>query len=88
MTQADWGELSRILFWPTTMLLYLGAMLASMYAHAFTRVAREDGDTPVAGRRGQALATTLAAVGVLAHLAHLVTRSLGSGGRVPWGNMF
>ncbi|MDX1511363.1 MAG: c-type cytochrome biogenesis protein CcsB [Nitriliruptorales bacterium] len=88
MTQAEWGELSTVLFWPTTLLLYLGAMLASMYAHAFTSVARVDAHEPVAGRRGQRIATGLATLGVLTHLFHLVARSLGSGGRVPWGNMF
>ncbi len=96
MTQAAWADLSNALFFPTTFLLYLGAMFASFYGLAFTRTALTT-DAPAAagtsaearaGRRGQKLATILASVGVVAHGAHIVTRSIASGGRVPLGNMF
>ncbi len=88
MTDAAWADLSKALFWPTTLLLYFGAMLAYFYANAFTRVARAESDEAAAGRRALTIATVLTSVGVVTHLGHIVTRSLASGGRVPLGNMF
>jgi len=88
MTEAAWAELSNALFWPVTFLLYLAAMLTYFYATAFTRVPRGDQRDDRAGRRAVMGATTLAVVGATTHLGHIVTRSLASGGRVPWGNMF
>ncbi len=94
MTQASWADLSNALFFPTTFLLYVAAMFASFYGLAFTRTARTTDGAAVdshearAGRRGQRLATILATVGAVAHLAHIITRSIASGGRVPLGNMF
>jgi cytochrome c-type biogenesis protein CcsB len=82
------AELSEVLFSPVTVVLYGLAMAAYLYAMAFTRVDRADGDAAVAGVRGQRIATALAIAGLTTHLGHLVARSVASGGRVPWGNMF
>ncbi|HEX9889767.1 MAG TPA: c-type cytochrome biogenesis protein CcsB [Nitriliruptorales bacterium] len=89
------AELSKVLFAPTTFLLYVGAMLAYFWTMA-QRIDRAPavegqgaaGSVHVPGRRGLWLATGLASLGLAAHLGHLVTRSMASGGRVPWGNMF
>ncbi len=96
MTEAAWADLSNALFWPTTFLLYVGAMFAAFYGLAFTRTSptvdvagtADKALAASAGRRAQKVATVLASVGVLTHAAHIVTRSIASGGRVPLGNMF
>ncbi len=82
------AELSRILFAPTTVVLYAVAMALYLYGMAFTRVDRT-GDAPaVAGTRAIRIGTAVASLGLVAHLGHLVARSVAAGGRVPWGNMF
>ena len=88
MTETQLGELSKVLFFPVTMGLYLVAMGLYLYALAFTKVDRQEGEVAVAGTRALRLATSVAVLGAGAHLAHLVTRSLAAGGRVPWGTMF
>lgn len=88
MTETQLADLSRVLFFPVTMLLYLAAMGLYLYALAFTKVGRGADEPPVAGTRALRLGTVVATVGATAHLAHLVTRSLAAGGRVPWGTMF
>ncbi len=88
MTDAQLGELSKVLFFPVTMSLYLVAMGLYLYALAFTKVDRAEGEVAVAGTRAQTLGTVVAVAGVATHLAHLVTRSIAAGGRVPWGTMF
>ena len=88
MTETQLGELSKVLFFPVTMSLYLVAMGLYLYALAFTKVDRQEGEVAVAGTRALRLATVVAVAGVGAHLAHLITRSIAAGGRVPWGTMF
>jgi ABC-type transport system involved in cytochrome c biogenesis permease subunit len=78
------AELSRFLISPVTLVLYTASMLAYLWAMAVS-VDRRDGE--VAGRKGRVLATSLAVLGVAAHLGHIVTRSMASD-RLPLGNMF
>lgn len=84
----DLAGLSRTLFFPTTFVLYVAAMLAYLYRMAFTQVdrsAQQPARAAVAvGRAG----TTLAVAGLVTHGASIVIRSVAAGGRVPWGNMF
>ncbi len=87
MSQTQLGEISKILFSPVTFLLYVSAMGAYLYAMAFTKVDRKAGERSRSGRRALRLATGLAVLGVGAHVAHIVTRSLAAG-RMPLGNMF
>jgi ABC-type transport system involved in cytochrome c biogenesis permease subunit len=81
------AELSRLLFSPVTLVLYTGAMLASLYAMAFSAVDRAETDRLAKGRRARTLATVLAWLGVAAHVGHIVTRSIAAD-RLPLGNMF
>ncbi|MFP5309769.1 MAG: cytochrome c biogenesis protein CcsA [Actinomycetes bacterium] len=78
------AELSRFLISPVTLVLYTVSMLVYLWAMAVS-VDRADGE--VAGRRGRVAATSLAILGVGAHLGHIVTRSMASD-RLPLGNMF
>jgi hypothetical protein len=59
------AELSRFLISPVTLVLYTASMLAYLWAMAVS-VDRRDGE--VAGRKGRVLATSLAVLGVAAHL--------------------
>jgi ABC-type transport system involved in cytochrome c biogenesis permease subunit len=88
MTEIQLAELSKTLFVPVTMTLYVVAMGLYLYALAFTKVDRDEAETAIAGTRALRLATAVAVLGAAAHLGHLVTRSLAAGGRVPWGTMF
>ncbi|MBW3657355.1 MAG: cytochrome c biogenesis protein CcsA [Actinobacteria bacterium] len=88
MTEMQLAELSRVLFFPVTMLLYLVAMGLYLYALAFTKVDRGADEPAIAGTRALRLATVVAGIGLVTHLGHIVTRSLAAGGRVPWGTMF
>ncbi|MBW3619394.1 MAG: cytochrome c biogenesis protein CcsA [Actinobacteria bacterium] len=88
MTEIQLAELSRVLFFPVTMLLYLVAMGLYLYALAFTKVDRAADEPAIAGTRALRLGTLVAAIGLATHLGHIVTRSLAAGGRVPWGTMF
>ncbi|MEY3019669.1 MAG: hypothetical protein RLZZ272_653, partial [Actinomycetota bacterium] len=84
MTQAELAELSRWLYSPVTIGLYLAAAFASLHALTATvggpeRVGR--------GARSRRLGLALAVLGVLAHTAHEVVRGLAQS-RLPLGNMF
>ncbi len=83
------AELSRVLFAPTTVLLYIAAMVAYFWSMA-ANVDRVpvDGTGRPAGRRSLWVATGLAVLGLGTHLGSLIARSVASGGRVPWANMF
>ena len=88
MTDAAMADLSRLLYSPVTLLLLTVAMIAYLYAMAFSRVAVADGvDRAAKGRRARVLATVLTAAGTVTLVIHMVTRSLAAG-RAPLGNMF
>jgi ABC-type transport system involved in cytochrome c biogenesis permease subunit len=80
----DLVGLSRILYAPTTIGLYLAAAFVSLYALT-TTVGRSD--EQARGRRAQRLGLVLAVTGIATHLAHEVTRGLAQD-RLPLGNMF
>lgn len=86
MTDPQLADLAQALFSPVTLLLYTAAMIAYLYAMAFSRVDRH-GEQAVAGRRALVGATALGVLAIAAHAAHLVTWSLAAG-RFPLGNMF
>ena len=88
MTEAQLAELSRTLFFPWTFLAYIGAMVAYFFRLAFTKVDRQEGERATAGTIVGRLGVGLLAIGLVLHLASIVTRSLAAGGRVPWGNMY
>ncbi|MBW3561703.1 MAG: c-type cytochrome biogenesis protein CcsB [Actinobacteria bacterium] len=88
MTEVQLAELSRTLFFPWTFLAYIGAMVAYFFRLAFTKIDREEGDRATAGTIVGRLGVGLLAVGLVLHLGSIVTRSLASGVRVPWGNMY
>jgi ABC-type transport system involved in cytochrome c biogenesis permease subunit len=84
MTQDQLAELSRVLYSPTTLALYLGAAFAYLYALTTTVGRREE---RARGRRMQRLGLVLAVAGVGAHVAHEIVRGLAQQ-RLPLGNMF
>lgn len=88
MTEMQLADLSRLLYLPVTMSLYAIAMGLYLYALAFTKVDRGEDEPAIAGTRALKIATAVAVLGAVAHLGHIITRSLASGGRVPWGTMF
>ena len=88
MSQTDVGELSATLFFPGAFVLYIAAMLAYFYGVAFTRVDRSETDRARAGRAAGVIGVGLLSLGLAVHLASIITRSMASGGRVPWGNMY
>ncbi|MDQ4130613.1 MAG: cytochrome c biogenesis protein, partial [Actinomycetota bacterium] len=88
MTESALAELSRTLFFPVTFLLYLGAMVAYFFRLSFAHLDRAKVRRPRVGEAVGGLGVALALGGLATHLAAIVTRSLASGGRVPWGNMY
>jgi ABC-type transport system involved in cytochrome c biogenesis permease subunit len=81
------AELSRFLFSPLTLVLYLGSALLYLRAMAAPRLDAVDGKHDGSGSASLRWATGLAVLGVVAHLAHVVTR-IEASGRLPLGNMF
>ena len=73
------AELSKVLFAPTAILLYFGAMLGYLWSMS-QRVDRpdvSDGTAAVAaGRKTLWIGTGLAVLGLAAHLGHLITNVL------------
>jgi ABC-type transport system involved in cytochrome c biogenesis permease subunit len=84
MSQAELGELSRVLYSPVTLVLYLGAAFVYLYALTTTVGRREE---RARGRRAQTLGGVLAVLGIGTHLAHEVVRGMAQS-RLPLGNMF
>ncbi len=78
------AELSRLLYFPTTLMLYLGASVVYLYALT-TTVGRTD--QRERGRLAQRLGGILAVLGITAHVAHEIFRGLAQD-RLPLGNMF
>ncbi len=88
MTETELAELSRTLLFPVTFLLYVAAMFAYFFRMAFAHLDRPEGRRPRVGEAVGGLGVVLAVGGLATHLAAIVTRSMASGGRVPWGNMY
>jgi len=78
------AELSRLLYFPTTLMLYLTAAFVSLYALT-TTVGRVD--ERERGRLAQRVAAVLAVLGIMSHVAHEIVRGLAQA-RLPLGNMF
>ena len=85
MGQDQLADFSRLLYSPTTLLLYAAAAFVYLYALT-TRVGRRR-DGVARGRRAERLGLVLAVLGVGAHVAHEVVRGLAQD-RLPLGNMF
>lgn len=84
MTTDQLAELSRVLYSPVTLVLYLAAAFVYLYALTTTVGRREERDR---GRRAQRLGAVLAIAGIGAHIAHEIIRGLAQS-RLPLGNMF
>jgi ABC-type transport system involved in cytochrome c biogenesis permease subunit len=84
MSQDQLVELSRLLYSPTTLLLYLGAAFFYLYALTTTVGRREERRR---GRRAQLVGGVLAVIGIGTHVAHEIVRGLAQD-RLPLGNMF
>ena len=86
MTQAELADLSRILYSPATLALYVAAAIVLL--GALTQ--NVDGGKPAGGVRGlltRRVGLALAWTGVVTHVAHEVVRGLAQS-RLPLGNMF
>ena len=84
MSQDQLAELSRLLYSPVTLALYLAAAFAYLYALTTSVGRREE---RAKGRWAQTVGSTLAVLGVGAHVAHEIVRGLAQS-RLPLGNMF
>lgn len=78
------ADLSRVLYFPTTMMLYLGAAFIYLYALTMSVGRADERERGVALRR---IGGVLAILGVGTHVAHEITRGLAQQ-RLPLGNMF
>jgi len=83
MTQ-DLAELSRVLYSPTAIALYLSAAFVYLYALTTTVGRREERER---GRKAQMLGAVLTVLGLTAHIAHEIIRGIVQS-RLPLGNMF
>ena len=84
MSQDQLAELSRLLYSPTTLLLYISAAFVYLYALTTTVGRREERERGVRARR---VGGVLAVLGITAHVAHEIVRGLAQD-RLPLGNMF
>jgi ABC-type transport system involved in cytochrome c biogenesis permease subunit len=84
MSTDQLAALSRVLYSPTTLALYLGAAFVYLYALTTTVGRRAERER---GRRAQRVGAILAVLGVSTHLAHEIVRGLAQE-RFPLGNMF
>jgi ABC-type transport system involved in cytochrome c biogenesis permease subunit len=78
------ADLSRVLYFPTTMMLYLGAAFIYLYALTMSVGRADERERGMALRR---IGGVLAILGVGTHVAHEITRGLAQQ-RLPLGNMF
>lgn len=88
MSQDQLAELSRFLYSPVTLLAYVAATGANLYAltaRAAPAGRRDGGAQP--GALAQRVGIALAVLAVVAHLSHEVVRGLAQQ-RLPLGNMF
>ena len=84
MSQDQLADLSRLLYSPTTLLLYISAAFVYLYALTTTVGRREERER---GRRARRVGGVLAVFGITAHVAHEIVRGLAQD-RLPLGNMF
>lgn len=84
MSPDQLAELSRLLYFPITLMLYLTAAFVSLYALT-TTVGRTDARDR--GRLARRVAAVLAVLGIGTHVAHEIVRGLAQA-RLPLGNMF
>ncbi len=84
MTPDQLADLSRVLYSPTTLVLYLASAFVYLYALTTTVGRREEQER---GRRAQKLGAALAVAGIGTHVAHEIVRGLAQS-RFPLGNMF
>ncbi|MFP4149021.1 MAG: cytochrome c biogenesis protein CcsA [Nitriliruptoraceae bacterium] len=84
MSTDQLAELSRLLYFPTTLMLYLGAAVAYLYALT-TTVGRQD--ERERGHHARRLGAVLAVAGIATHVGHEIARGLAQD-RLPLGNMF
>lgn len=78
------AELSRVLYFPTTLMLYLGAAFIYLYALTMSVGRSDEQERGVMLRR---LGGAVAILGIGTHIAHEITRGLAQQ-RLPLGNMF
>jgi len=84
MTPEQLADLSRVLYSPTTLVLYLASAFVYLYALTTTVGRREEQER---GHRAQKLGAVLAVAGIGTHVAHEIVRGLAQS-RFPLGNMF
>jgi cytochrome c-type biogenesis protein CcsB len=84
MSTDQLAELSRLLYFPTTLMLYLGAAVAYLYALTTTVGRADERERGILARR---VGGVLAVAGITAHVAHEIARGLAQD-RLPLGNMF
>ena len=84
MTESGLAELSRLLYAPATIGLYLAAAFAHLHALTTTVGRRED---RARGELSRRLGVAFSIAGIASHLAHEVVRGLAQS-RLPLGNMF
>ncbi len=84
MSPDQLADLSRLLYSPTTLVLYISAAFVYLYALTTTVGRREERER---GRRARRVGGVLAVLGITAHVAHEIARGLAQD-RLPLGNMF
>ena len=84
MTPDQLADLSRVLYSPVTLVLYLAAAFVYLYALTTTVGRREEQER---GRIAQRVGGVLAVAGIGTHVAHEIVRGLAQS-RFPLGNMF
>jgi len=84
MTPTELADLSRVLYSPVTLSLYLAAAFVYLYALTTTVGRREE---RARGVRARKLGLVLAVAGIGTHVAHEVVRGMAQD-RLPLGNMF
>ncbi|MCC5948203.1 MAG: cytochrome c biogenesis protein CcsA [Nitriliruptoraceae bacterium] len=84
MDASQLADLSRVLYFPTTVMLYLASAFTYLYALT-TTVGRRDEQRR--GHRARLIGGALAITGIGTHVAHEIVRGLAQN-RLPLGNMF
>ncbi|TVR36301.1 MAG: hypothetical protein EA388_04235 [Nitriliruptor sp.] len=84
MTPTELADLSRVLYSPVTLSLYLASAFVYLYALTTTVGRREERER---GMRARKVGLALAVAGIGTHIAHEIVRGLAQE-RLPLGNMF
>ncbi len=84
MTPTELADLSRVLYSPVTLSLYLAAAFVYLYALTTTVGRREERER---GMRARRVGLVLAVAGIGTHVAHEIVRGVAQE-RLPLGNMF